>query len=267
MPSVSIATPRRKTNDDLWTDMNDQTLQLAWREPAAHWEEAIPIGDGFLGAMVFGGAASRYQVNDATVWSGTPDTPGRELGRVLAGGAGPDRLREVRAALASGDLDRAEELLLTFEGPYSQEFLPFVDLAVEVPGAVPPAGSPARVLDLDRGVVVESLQVGGARVERVSRVRGRALIVELTADAPLPEVRVAVSTPLRELGRRTTDGVLSLDIAVPIDGAPLHEQSVVPPLRYAEQGDGGYDGFAAAVLAVRSDGTTDTDGSGLTIRH
>ncbi|MDQ1723987.1 MAG: alpha-L-fucosidase 2, partial [Frankiaceae bacterium] len=246
--------------------MNDQTLQLAWREPATRWEEAIPIGDGFLGAMVFGGAAGRYQVNDATVWSGTPDMPADELRRVLAGGAGPERLGEVRAALASGDLDRAEELLLTFEGRYSQEFLPFVDLNVELPGAVPLPGLPARVLDLDRGVVEESLQVGGARVVRVSRVSAKALIVELTADAPLPEVRIALSTPLRELGRSTADGMLSLDIAVPIDGAPLHEQSV-PPLRYAEPGVGTYDGFAAAVLAVRSDGTTDTDGSVLTIRH
>src|SRR3954451_15112625 len=115
MPSVSIATPRRKTDDDLWMEMNDQTLQLAWREPAAHWEEAIPIGDGHLGAMVFGGAAGRYQVNDAMVWSGTPGTPAEELRRLTAAGAGPDRLREVRAALASGDLERGEDMLMTFE--------------------------------------------------------------------------------------------------------------------------------------------------------
>src|SRR3954470_19747862 len=105
---------------------DEETLQLAWREPATHWDEAITIGDGHLGAMVFGGATGRYQVNDSTVWSGTPSTPAEELRRVVAGGAGPDRLREVRAALAHGDLDRAEELLMTFEGRYSQEFLPFV---------------------------------------------------------------------------------------------------------------------------------------------
>jgi alpha-L-fucosidase 2 len=247
--------------------MNDRTLQLAWREPAAHWEEAIPIGDGRLGAMVFGGADGRYQVNDATVWSGTPDIPAEELARLTAAGAGPERLREVRQALAAGELRRAEELLMSFEGRYSQEFLPFVDLSVELPGATAPEGSPARVLDLDRAEVEESLATGGVAVRRVSRVRSGTLIVELRADAPLPEVRIGLSTPLRELGRSAADGMLSLDIAVPVDGAPLHEPSVVPPLRYAEPGDGTYDGFAAAVLAVRSDGTTDTDGAGLTVRH
>ncbi|MEV8213925.1 glycoside hydrolase N-terminal domain-containing protein [Leifsonia sp. NPDC077715] len=244
-----------------------RTLQLAWREPAAHWEEAIPIGDGRLGAMVFGGANGRYQVNDATVWSGTPLIPAEELRRVTAQGAGPDRLREIRSTLAAGELSRAEDLLMTFEGRYSQEFLPFVDLTVEVPDATSETNSPARVLDLDRAVVEESLRAGGIAVSRVARVRDGVLLVELTADAPLPEVRIALTTPLRELARSASGELLSLDIAVPIDGAPLHEQSVVPPLRYAETDDAPYDGFASAVLAVRSDGTTEATGSGLTVRH
>lgn len=242
------------------------TLQLAWSRPAATWEEAVPIGDGRLGAMVFGGADGRYQVNDSTVWSGAPGIPARELSRVLAGGAGPERLREVRAALAAGELDEAERLLMTFEGRYSQEFLPFADLFVELPGASPAAGEPARVLDLDRAVVEERLTSRDARIVRTSHVDGHALVVRVESDRPLPEVRLRLTTPLRELGRSADDGTLAIDIAVPVDGAPLHEQSVVPPLRYAEQGDGNYDGFAAAVLAVRSDGVTETDDSGLTIR-
>jgi alpha-L-fucosidase 2 len=245
----------------------EQSLRLAWREPATRWEEAIPLGDGHLGAMLFGGSEGRYQVNDATVWSGTPGTPTEELRQVLARGAGPERLAQVREALAAGDLKLAEDLLLTFEGRYSQEFLPFVDLTVGVPGAQPVADQPARVLDLDRRVVEESLEVGGVRVERVSRVDARTLLISISASEPLPEVHLALSTPLREVGHASDEGTLTLDISVPVDGAPLHEPSVVPPLRYAEPGDGGYDGFASATLAVRSDGTTEADDSGLTVRH
>ncbi|WP_431279204.1 glycosyl hydrolase family 95 catalytic domain-containing protein [Leifsonia poae] len=257
--------------------MTDDTLQLAWREPAAHWEEAVPIGDGLLGAMVFGGADGRYQVNDATVWSGTPNGPADELRRLLASGAGPERLQDVRDALAAGDLDRAEDLLMAFEGRYTQEFLPFVDVYATIPGAAPAEGAPARILDLDRAVVEEALTLSGARITRVSRVSGRTLIVAIDSDQPLPEVHVRLTTPLRELGRRAAadDGTLALDIAVPVDGAPLHEPSVVPALRYADAntdanadtGPKTYDGFASAFLAVRSDGTTDADDSGLTIRH
>lgn len=247
--------------------ISTDTLQLAWSRPATQWEEAVPIGDGSLGAMVFGGSEGRYQVNDATVWSGTPGTAADELPRVIAGGAGPERLHEVREALAAGDLDRAEELLLTFEGRYSQEFLPFVDLSVGLPGATPVDGEPARVLDLDRRILEEALQVGGARIERVSRVSDGALLVSIRSTEPLPEVRISLSTPLREFGRAWRDGMLTLDLAVPIDGAPLHEQSVVPPLRYAERDDALYDGFATAALAVRSDGTTETADGDLVVRH
>lgn len=247
--------------------MTKNTLQLAWSTPAAHWEEAVPLGDGRLGAMVFGGAAGRYQVNDATIWSGTPETAAEELRRVRAGGAGPDRLRQVRAALAAGDLDDAERLLLTFEGRYSQEFLPLADLFVELPGAVQAPGEPARVLDLDDAHLEERLEVGGIAVRRVSRVAGHALVIRVEADEPLPELRVRMTTPLRELARRGGGGELALDLAVPVDGAPLHESSVVPALRYAEPGDGTYDGFATTALAVRSDGTAESDDSGLTIRH
>ncbi|GAA4154714.1 glycosyl hydrolase family 95 catalytic domain-containing protein [Leifsonia shinshuensis] len=251
--------------------MTTNTLQLSWSAPAAHWEEAVPLGDGRLGAMAFGGAEGRYQVNDATVWSGTPETAGEELRRVLAGGAGPDRLREVRAALADGDLDTAERLLLTFEGRYSQEFLPLADLFVGLPGATVAAGEPARVLDLDDAYLEERLEVGGVAVRRVSWVAGHTLVIRIEADEPLPEVRVRLTSPLRELGRRGHGGPgygeLGLDLAVPVDGAPLHEPSVVPALRYAEPGDGSYDGFASTALAVRSDGTTESDDSGLTIRR
>ncbi len=247
--------------------MTKNTLQLAWSAPAAHWEEAVPLGDGRLGAMAFGGATGRYQVNDALIWSGSPEVAADELRRVLAGGAGPGRLREVRAALASGDLAEAERLLMTFEGRYSQEFLPLADLFVGLPGATPVVGEPARVLDLDDAYLEELLEVGGVAVRRVSWVAGHVLIVRIEADEPLPEVRVSVSTPLRELARRSGDGELGLDLAVLIDGAPLHEQSVDPALRYAEPGDGTYDGFASTALAVRSNGTARSDDSGLTIRH
>ncbi len=246
--------------------MTEPTLQLAWAQPAYDWVEAVPIGDGRIGAMVFGGASGHYQVNDATVWSGTPDGPAQELAGLIAGGAGPRRLAEVRAALDAGELDRAEELLMSFEGRYTQEFLPFLDLFVELPGAGAVAGEPARVLDLDRAVLEEMLEVDGVRVRRHSRVLAHALFIEIEAEGPLHEIAVHWSTPLRETARISSPNLLTIDVAVPIDGAPLHEPSVVPALRYAEPGDGPADGFASAALAVRSDGSTEADDSGLRVR-
>ena len=58
-------------------------LSLWYNEPAAYWEGALPLGNGKIGAMVFGGIETdRYQLNEDTIWSGppeydfNPDTPG-----------------------------------------------------------------------------------------------------------------------------------------------------------------------------------------------
>ncbi|MGN8048962.1 glycosyl hydrolase family 95 catalytic domain-containing protein [Curtobacterium sp. 22159] len=244
--------------------MKADTMRLTWRTPATDWESACPIGDGRIGAMVHGGAAGLYQVNDATVWSGTPDGPREALASVVAAGAGPRRLAEVRAALDGGDLDRAEDLLMTFEGRYTQEFLPFVDLRIAVPGAQPPAGRPTRTLDLDRALVNEELVLGPIVLHRRSRVAGHALVVDISASGPVPEVRLSLATPLRALGRERSARGLALDVLIPIDGAPLHEPDVVPPHRWPDD-SASYDPFATALVEVLADGRTRTDGGELVV--
>jgi alpha-L-fucosidase 2 len=134
-----------------------QTLRLSWRSPARHWEEATPLGNGRIGAMAFGGAAGRYALNDSTLWSGTPDGPATALRDVVAGGAGPERLAEIRAALDSADVRTAERLVMTFQGPYSQEFLPLGDLSVRVAGAG--EGPPPH--DLDKANITAEVKPPG----------------------------------------------------------------------------------------------------------
>jgi alpha-L-fucosidase 2 len=52
----------------------DGTLKLWYDSPAANWNEALPIGNGRLGAMVFGDPAKeQLQLNEETVWSGGPN--------------------------------------------------------------------------------------------------------------------------------------------------------------------------------------------------
>ncbi|MGN7948165.1 glycosyl hydrolase family 95 catalytic domain-containing protein [Microbacterium sp. 22215] len=229
------------------------TLRLSWDAPATLWEEATPLGNGRIGAMAFGGPSGRYQLNDSTLWSGTPDGPARALENVRSRGAGPARLTEVRAALGSGDVRLAEELLMAFEGPYSQEFLPLADLHLRVEGAETDPDAPARVLDLDDAALTETLRIPGGRLTRRSWVSApaQALIVDLVADVEF-DTTIELSTPLR--GRVVDSaGALILDVQAPVDGAPLHEESVVPPLRYAED-DTEFDAYAAAAVVVNSDG-------------
>ncbi|MCB0050978.1 MAG: glycoside hydrolase N-terminal domain-containing protein, partial [Caldilineaceae bacterium] len=53
--------------------MNAPELSLWYSAPATTWVEALPVGNGRLGAMVFGGIAQeRLQLNEDTLWSGGP---------------------------------------------------------------------------------------------------------------------------------------------------------------------------------------------------
>ncbi len=212
-------------------------LLLSWPDPAADWTEAMPVGNGRLGAMVFGGAGrTRIQVNDATVWSGTPDGPTAALADV---DAGPERLDEVREAVFAKHFRRAESLLMGFEGPYSQEFLPYVDLWLTLPEGT----SHGRTLNLDSGVATERLTIHGHDVVRTTWVSRPAQVLCVALSGPI-DVGVDVSTPLREVSR---DG-LDLGIEIPIDGAPRHEPQVEEPLRYGTVE--GYDPFGA--VSVRT---------------
>lgn len=217
-------------------------LLLSWPDPAAEWTEAMPVGNGRLGAMVFGGAGrTRIQVNDATVWSGTPDGPTAALAGL---DAGPARLAEVREAVFAKDFRRAESLLMGFEGPYSQEFLPYVDLWLTLPEGT----SHGRTLNLDNGVATERLTIGGHDVERTTWVSRPAQVL-CVALSGVTEVDVDVSTRLREVSR---DG-LDLGIEIPVDGAPRHEPQVAEPLRYGTAD--GYDPFGAVSVRVARTGS------------
>jgi alpha-L-fucosidase 2 len=234
-----------------------QDLQLAWPNPAAEWVEACPIGNGRLGAMVFGGTGrARIQLNDATVWSGTPHGPADALADVLAARAGPKRLGKVRTAVRTGDHALAEDLLMAFEGPYSQEFLPYADLWLTLADGT----HHGRTVNLDNGVVTERLIVDGHAVERrtwVSRP-AQALCVALTSSGPI-DLGIELTTPLREVSRSGLD----LGVEIPIDGAPRHEPQVAEPLRYGTVP--GYDPFGVLALRIETDGVLSTsDVRGLT---
>lgn len=82
--------------------------ELWYKQPASAWEEALPIGNGRLGAMIFGGVnEEKLQINDVTVWSG-----GVENNADI-----PDaykHLPEIREALKKKDFTLAEELSLKY---------------------------------------------------------------------------------------------------------------------------------------------------------
>lgn len=196
-------------------------LCLWYRKPAASWSEALPVGNGWMGAMVFGGIGTeRIQFNEHTVWTGQPHNyahPGAakflpEIRRLLQEGRSIERealkldpeaqskdARE-KLRLAKAKQSEAEKLALQefMSLPLGQKaFQPCGDLwfESEPPGKVE---NYRRWLDLDTGVTSTEYQVGEAVLRRdvFASHPDHAILARLTASQPGQiNCRIRLSSP------------------------------------------------------------------------
>ena len=154
---------------------------LWFRKPAAEWSHALPVGNGRLGAMIFGGTAEEHiQLNEETLWTGGPYNP------VTKGAY--KALPEIRRLLFAGDVPRAHDLFgRTMMGvPYEQmKYQPLGDLLIDFPGH-DRATNYRRELDLDSGVARVSYAVDGVTFTRevFASAPDQAIIIRLTASRP-----------------------------------------------------------------------------------
>jgi len=152
---------------------------LWYTQPAAKWTEALPIGNGRMGAMVFGGTASeRIQFNEDTLWTGQPHDYAR-----------PDaatHLAEIRRLINAGKAKEAEQLVRSsfLSVPLRQKaYQPFGDLRLVFPGHEK-ATDYRRALDLGSAVARVSYRVDGVTFQRevFASYPARAIVVRISAD-------------------------------------------------------------------------------------
>jgi alpha-L-fucosidase 2 len=167
-------------------------LKLWYRQPASQWTQALPLGNGRLGAMVFGGVAEeRIQVNEATLWGGGP--------RDYANPGAAARLEDLRRLIFKGQIQEAERLTADMMGRPAllMPYQPFCDLRLRFDGTAE-AGDYRRELSLDEAVASVSYAAGGARLRREVFISHPAnvLVVRLTTDRPGSlGLSIALDTP------------------------------------------------------------------------
>ena len=141
---------------------------LWYEQPARDWErEALPIGNGALGAMIFGGTAhERVQLNEKTLWTGGPGSKsGYDFGIPAVSSA-----QEVAAVAAQIDRERsvAPEAVAARIGHKARgfgDYQTFGDLLLEFEGASDVAGY-RRELDVDDAIARVSYESNGVRYLR-----------------------------------------------------------------------------------------------------
>lgn len=154
---------------------------LWYRQPARVWFEALPAGNGRLGAMVFGGAATeRLQLNEDSIWAGEKRDRINPLAR--------QALPEVRRLLSSGKLREAESLAdkaLIATPRRMPPYQPLGDLQLRFPGHEA-FQDYRRELDLSTAIVRVTYRSGDVRYTRevFASAPDQAIVIRLTASKP-----------------------------------------------------------------------------------
>jgi len=157
-------------------------LKMYFNRPAADWNEALPVGNGRLGAMIFGGVASeRLQLNESTVWTGKSANFVNPKARAA--------LPKVRALLFAGKYAEAQKLAQeTMMGnkTIGSNYQTLGDLTLDFNHSGETVADYRRELDLETAVARVSYRVGSVSFTRelFSSAPDQALVVRLTADKP-----------------------------------------------------------------------------------
>jgi alpha-L-fucosidase 2 len=138
-------------------------LMLRYTQPAAVWEEALPVGNGRLGAMIFGGVDhERLQLNEITVWSGGPEPAADRPGAYK-------HLPEIRAAIRAEDYHKAEQLCsdyMTCQANYEPSYQTLGDLTFDFAPATGEVTNYSRWLDIGQAVSGVAYTRGGSAYRR-----------------------------------------------------------------------------------------------------
>ncbi|WP_375194217.1 glycoside hydrolase N-terminal domain-containing protein [Sphingobium sp.] len=172
-------------------------LSLWYRKPAGQWTEALPVGNGRLGAMVFGGTAQeRLQLNESTLWAGQPYDPVNPQAKAM--------LPKVRALIFEGRIEEAEALAnrTLMAQPLAQmPYQTLGDLILDFPGLDAIDGY-QRELDLDSALAATRFTAGGVNHLRqvVASPADRLIAIRLsTTGRGKLDVDIALRSPQQEV--------------------------------------------------------------------
>ena len=239
--------------------MSDMTLW--YTRPAERWQESLLMGNGRLGACVWGGVEREViNLNEDTLWTGEPSYQPNP--------AAPAALPEVRRLLLAGRYAQAQELAADALGGIGGTgmFMPMGDLTITLPFESGAASDYRRELDLETATARVTFEHEGIRYRREIVVShpGQAMLVRVSADRPgAVSLDASLSSPLRF--ETTVDGaVLRMVGQAPMQGFEYSGKERAPIYDDANPQPRGVR-WEAQLAAVADGGTVTTSGRGLRV--
>ncbi|MEZ4686426.1 MAG: glycoside hydrolase family 95 protein, partial [Bacteroidia bacterium] len=193
---------------------NDETnpMRLWYDRPADHWEEALPIGNGRLGAMIFGKTADEtIQFNEETVWAGEPGN------NILP--EFKNDLPEIRRLIFEEKHEEAQQLAMQSlprhadsNNNYGMCYQPVGNVLLHFPGH-DSAKNYRRELDIARAVSSLSYEIDGVRFKRelFSSLTDDVIVMRVSANkAGSIDCKIALDCPHERYSMRVADHTIQL---------------------------------------------------------
>ncbi len=240
------------------SDSIAEDLTLWYDQPAAQWADALPIGNGRLGAMVFGGgddgspAKEILQLNEDTLWSGQPrDGNNRDAKQYLAG------IRH--AVLDQQDYHGADRLCQKMQGLFAEAYQPLGNLRLSFTHRGAPANY-RRELKLDTACATTFYTVDDVHFERYAFASAPDQVLAVRAKSNAPgqlHCTISIDSPLQKTVSTPAHDRLLLTGKAAAHVAGAGHPGSEKPVAFSDQpGEGMY--FAAILEVWAEDGKIET---------
>ncbi|MBE7174991.1 MAG: glycoside hydrolase family 95 protein [Mucilaginibacter polytrichastri] len=239
-----------------------QNLKLWYKQPAKVWTQALPLGNGRIGAMVFGRPQHELiQLNEATLWSGKP------VQKNVNPDAFPYLAQVRRAILEEQDYQKGYELTKKLQGNFSEAYLPMGDLMIDQDGNGE-ATELYRDLDISTATSTTRYVLNGITYTRSVFVSApdRVMVVRITASKPGSiSFRAGMSSQLR-YKKQGEKGALVMSGTAPVHDEPSYNRSDNPIYYEDSTGCRGMR-WQVILKAQNTGGTLSADTSGIHVKN
>lgn len=240
-------------------------LTLWYEQPAAQWVEALPVGNGYIGAMIFGGVEEELvQLNEGTLWSGGP-----QKGNINS--ESPKYLKPLREALAREDYETAHQLCRKMQGYFTESYMPMADLRIRQSfGERVNLRDYRRSLSLNDALATTRFETGGVTYTRemFTSAPDSIMVILLTASKPAKlTLDLSLASLLQNTVAATGNNQLAINGKAParVDPNYYNKDGRQPIIQQDESGCNGMR-FQTLLKAIPSGGTIRTDTEGIHIK-
>jgi len=203
-------------------------LSLQYNKPAEQWEEALPLGNGRIGAMVYGGTKiETIQLNEDTFWSG--------ILRKTSDSSAKRHLDEVRELIFDRQYRRAQDIIESeMLGPWTESYLPVGELKIAINELDGEINGYIRKLDIKNALHTTNFSCGGCEYsyETFISAPDNVVVVRLKSNEP-----INVSFWLESVVRHTVfekDGLYTMECIAPSHVEPEYVRDCPEPIIYDE---------------------------------